>query len=607
LRRLRGSPEDPDLDQLADLDEKDLARLAELRVVVATAQTSTAREDAAAAEREAREAERLASSIESLAALLHEDSARALKNAVAADRDAREAVALAAQQLEGSIPQVGGGPWQLMWNAARGFVEAGGGTFPPVEGGTCPLCLQAVSAEVAERFVHFQRHVTGEVQAVADLRARELQGRLEAISPLSADSVAAQPLIAALREREPALAENFDSVVAEIRQNLSAWQIAPDDAKPAALDTSVVTKALRAWGEMRSEHARTLREADNSETLPSLRRELAELEARTRLKENLPVFNDWQMILGRIGNLDLAHSALATNRLTSAQRGLIEEGLAKALDAALTDELKKLSCTLPIQMRAEIAKAEASVGLRLLADDPPRVSAIASEGERRALALSFFLAELLVADDSGGVILDDPVSSLDDERRTYIADRLVDESKRRQVIVFTHDLPFVFELRSRAKTAGVGVHVQHVWRQGDDVGRVDEDPPFQTMNLKTRVNRLADDLERMRKDRPPTNDEAWRRVNGFYERLRISWERAVEERLFGGVIERFERNVKTQQFRKIKVTPERLDAIEAGMSQCSRFVHESAYAAPVALPSIDEIAKDLEQLRAFERDTRADD
>jgi hypothetical protein len=43
------------------------------------------------------------------------------------------------------------------------------------------------------------------------------------------------------------------------------------------------------------------------------------------------------------------------------------------------------------------------------------------------------------------------------------------------------------------------------------------------------------------------------------------------------------------------------------MSQCSRFVHESAYAAPVALPSIDEIAKDLEQLRAFERDTRADD
>jgi len=38
-------------------------------------------------------------------------------------------------------------------------------------------------------------------------------------------------------------------------------------------------------------------------------------------------------------------------------------------------------------------------------------------------------------------VLDDPVASLDQARREYVARRLVGESRDRQVIVFTHDLP----------------------------------------------------------------------------------------------------------------------------------------------------------------------
>jgi hypothetical protein len=90
----------------------------------------------------------------------------------------------------------------------------------------------------------------------------------------------------------------------------------------------------------------------------------------------------------------------------------------------------------------------------------------------------------------------DPVSSLDDDRRGYIADRLVTEAHTRQVIVLTHDLPFVFDLRTQAKKASVPVHYQHIWRPGDDVGRVDDQPPFKTMNLRQRIGRLDQEVRR---------------------------------------------------------------------------------------------------------------
>lgn len=48
-----------------------------------------------------------------------------------------------------------------------------------------------------------------------------------------------------------------------------------------------------------------------------------------------------------------------------------------------------------------------------------------SEGERTAIALACFLAELRLADDSSGLIFDDPVSSLDHNVREYVARRLV--------------------------------------------------------------------------------------------------------------------------------------------------------------------------------------
>ena len=125
------------------------------------------------------------------------------------------------------------------------------------------------------------------------------------------------------------------------------------------------------------------------------------------------------------------------------------------------------------------------------------------------------------------------------------------------------------------------------------------------MNLRERVRKLEEELIQANDAPPPTDyEEAWRRANGFYQRLRTSWERAVEERLFAGVVERFERDVKTLQLKDVKITDGLIGQIEQGMTRTSQFLHEGAFAAQVTLPSLTEMSDDLDKLRGFERTTR---
>jgi len=77
-----------------------------------------------------------------------------------------------------------------------------------------------------------------------------------------------------------------------------------------------------------------------------------------------------------------------------------------------------------------------------------RPSEILSDGEQKVISLADFLTEMQLSDINRGIFFDDPVSSLDDERKTNIADRLVRESKNKQVIIFTHDLIFVSSIIS---------------------------------------------------------------------------------------------------------------------------------------------------------------
>ncbi|MGN6600739.1 MAG: hypothetical protein ACTHMW_15845, partial [Actinomycetes bacterium] len=374
LAKLTGRDTDTDLVALATMTDVERTRLAELRGAVAAAQTSTARVDADAADRDAKDAAALVEILRSLLQRTSREAAVRLRTTAEAASAAQEAVRIAAQQLHGPVPGIGSEPWQVLWNAAREFVEGEGAPFPPPAGAACPLCLQSVSADAAQRMAHFEEHVTSSVQATADQRAAELRDALDRSDPVHAVAVERNALLVSLRAREPGIAAEIDRAVTTITAKLEALHRAPVVAEATAIDIGPALAALTSWGEARSTRAATLRSADDSHKLSGLRAELAELEARERLGENVGVFNEWRTRLQVITPLETAHTQLATNRITSAVKALIENDLGKALEAALTAELKELAVSLPVEVRTSTLKAETKVGVRLLATSAPRVS-----------------------------------------------------------------------------------------------------------------------------------------------------------------------------------------------------------------------------------------
>ena len=84
--------------------------------------------------------------------------------------------------------------------------------------------------------------------------------------------------------------------------------------------------------------------------------------------------------------------------------------------------------------------------------------------------------------------------------------------------------------------------------------------------------------------------------------LREAWERALEEVLLGGIVERFRPGVQTQQIAKIAdITAEDCRTLDAAMTKCSKWLpgHDQAAAARAPVPEPAELKADIEALEKW--------
>ena len=176
------------------------------------------------------------------------------------------------------------------------------------------------------------------------------------------------------------------------------------------------------------------------------------------------------------------------------------------------------------------------------------------------------------------------------------------KQKKRQVIVFTHDLVFYRELMFYATRHQVEVKFQNFDAINSTVGIISDQAPWSAMKVNERINTLEEILKEAKKATAASDIKSYRvTFYGFYDKLRSTWERAVEEILFNQVVQRLEKEVKTMSLDGVVVDDEAIETVFKGMEKTSAMIeaHDHASAQGSSLPGVDSLYKDLEELKIF--------
>ena len=163
-----------------------------------------------------------------------------------------------------------------------------------------------------------------------------------------------------------------------------------------------------------------------------------------------------------------------------------------------------------------------------------------SEGERTALGLAAFFTEAHLDGSKSGLILDDPVTSLDHIRRGLVAARLATLAANRQVIMFTHDVAFVADLKREASGRGVSVTERSVTRSRADErkpGVCSTNHPWKAKDVPTRLNELRIDLARIKNEGTTWDQQKYEDAAAVWAgNLSETWERIFSQEIVGQIL-----------------------------------------------------------------------
>lgn len=529
-------------------------------------------------------------------------------------RSAQQAADLAAKKLftEEKLSGVGNETWKVLWEAARRFSiqEAyPGKVFPVIEDGAlCLLCLQPLSDAAAKRLTGFEDFVKGETEKASLDAEKTMRG---ALAPLIEIDIKIQDIAENRKElslENQDLANKLQRTLIlnrwrrrKILRNIASaeWTDVPAAPEYTSTELSKVIDAVE------QKHKDCIKAA-NSEERTLLEKELLELKAREWISGLLNEIEAEINRLGEIEKLKLCLRDVDTTGLTRKNTELTDEFVTDALKASFDKELKSLGLT---YLGVELAKIGGQYGasryqvqLNGRKQEIP-VGRIVSEGEHRTIALAAFLAELATEPTRSGLIFDDPVSSLDHRWRLRIADRLVAEAERRQIIILTHDLVFLHVLIEAAEKNNQKPTISHIIRETRGAGINLDGVPWVAMSVKKRIGYLKEQLQQagavFRKIGVDAYEPVGRHIYGL---LRETWERSVEEVLLGQVIVRFGREIQTNRLRYVTdIKEDDINIIDCNMTKCSSFMqgHDQAAAVNERVPPPDELEKDVETLEAW--------
>ncbi|MCJ7545795.1 MAG: AAA family ATPase [Deltaproteobacteria bacterium] len=456
--------------------------------------------------------------------------------------------------------QIGSNEWYQFIKTGKELAEAEtvspAGKPYPQKGDRCLLCRQLLSEEALDLIRRLWQFLENQVQSKLRLAEDALIKYKEGFQTIATDFFSEESVYYRLvQERNSQLLivlQNFLSACGrrkskgiEFIENTKTETIEP-------LPSTGIHGLEDIIAQLEKERDDLLKKDPKKET-EKLEKSLMFYRHRQILETLIPEVKTY--VVGRIWASVASNHIGSTSHITRKHDALFENIVKEGYVNHFNEILKELGPH--INVRVDTIPRKSVIYKQIVLDKCAATvieatpDKILSDGEKRAVSLADFLTEVDIDPGCTCMVLDDPVTSFDLEWSEKIADIFAKEATKRQVIVFTHDLAFLYHLIEAAEREKIDISchwIQRGW-SNDKPGyiSIDNSPAIdKSFKKPTKAQKF---FERAKEELNFSEREDL--LKSGFGALRTCYEAFVIFDLFNGVVERFSERISLGRLEEI--------------------------------------------------------
>lgn len=474
---------------------------------------------------------------------------------------------------------IGSESWKLLWNAAKKYatteVHPHVSEYPSDRSASvCVLCQQELDEESKKKQTDFDSFIKSNASAEFDQAKKLLVDKRNQIKNVKI--IASQDTLTEIKQEVDAFEikyNAFDVAFTEVQTNWSSFLdedklineilISDHQAKEEESDNQTTVEQITSEEDQETENL-TYEEKLNSISdlvTKEIGKIEGKIEANKKLLEDRPTLEKEKKELDALIYLESKKSEIQAylteyslkelyktckTKLNTAQYSkkigdLRETNAINSLKNKFTSVLSFFNADLASKVSLERARTDSGTTFHQLGFSAidGSMNSVLSEGEQKIISLSGFIAECLIGNTNNTIVFDDPVNSLDQDYREKIAEKLIEMSGERQIIVFTHDLYFLSLLMYGSKESlGEECHSVSLEFTGNS-GVVTDEVPFLAKNVQQRIDNIKSELNALASQTTGKDTV----LDSIRKKMRFLVEKSIEEILANKTIQRFSKNI----------------------------------------------------------------
>jgi hypothetical protein len=454
-----------------------------------------------------------------------------------------------------SLTQMGTAAWLDFLHAAKSLAEAerSGEREYPEQGEPCLLCHQPLSLEAVNLIRTLWAFLLSDPQSKLEAAERACREKIRELEQVSLSFFAPSAGIRRFLEEDlaiivPAVEMHIESL--EVRRNEFMESLHSFEIRNVAPVTVFDTTDLESLVKTVQREIDELSASDVGRRLTVAEDSLRRLRHRQILQGQLQAMEPY--VNAAIWANGARQGLGSTRVITEKYNELFDELVTKRYKLLFEETLRRFKPDMRVVIETRGVKGETVRQIALSPESNVQaypIERILSDGEKKAVAFADFLTEVSLDKLNAGIILDDPVTSLDDKWKSMLAKCLSEQAKDRQVVIFTHDLTFLYQIKASCKEIGVEVTTHWIREEDGCPGFVylNNSPvceqDFKSAQIARDCYAGCDGLE-------PAEQQ--KLLQQGFGALRTSYEALIIFEIFNGVVSRFEERISFDRLRDVR-------------------------------------------------------